>query len=222
MRRGGRVPRAQVAIASGPVPWQTFVVTESRSAPNVVGQGLATVAASRGAHPADVLMDLAVADDLGTRVELTYGNDDPAEVARLLSLPGVVLGLSDAGAHPAQSCDAVMPTDLLGPWVRDRSALTLEAAVHKLTAEPADLFSFAGRGRIATGWAADLVVFDPDTVGPGPLRRAVDMPAGGERLLADAPTGIDQILINGTLVRRDGVALPLEANTRPGRVLGPR
>ena len=107
-------------------------------------------------------------------------------IADLLQQDGVLMGLSDAGAHVSQLCDACMPTDLLGNWVREREVLTLEHAVHKLTGEPAGVYGFEGRGVLAAGNHADIAVFDPDTVAPGPVRRIRDFPADGERLVADA------------------------------------
>jgi N-acyl-D-aspartate/D-glutamate deacylase len=213
---------SEVAIAAGTIRWHRVTVLDSPGSPEVVGCDLASIAALRGLEPSDALLDLAIADRLATRIEISYGNDDPDVVAQLLAVPGGVLGLSDAGAHPAQSCDGVMPTDLLGPWVRDRGALPLEAAVHKLTGEPAQLIGLDGRGRVAPGAWADLVVFDPATIGPGPIRLTRDMPAGGERLLADAPTGLEHMMVNATWVRRDGVMLDLGPEARSGRVLAPQ
>lgn len=120
---------------------------------------------------------------------VAYGNGDAEEVAKLLTVEGAVLGLSDGGAHPAQSCDAVLPTGLLGNWVRGRGVMPLEQAVHKRTDEPARLLGLRDRGRIAPGSYADLVVFDPLTVAPGPIRVVNDLPTGRERLLADQPHG---------------------------------
>jgi N-acyl-D-aspartate/D-glutamate deacylase len=97
----------------------------------------------------------------------------------------------------------VLPTVLLGEWVRERQALSIEKAVHKLTQEPARLMGLQGRGLVAPGCYADLVVFDPKSVGPGPLRTVYDLPGGNERLLADQPTGIHHILPNGVSTRRD-------------------
>jgi N-acyl-D-aspartate/D-glutamate deacylase len=211
--------RSEVTSAAGPIRWHRVTVLDSPSAPDAIGRDLGSIAAGRGTDPADALLDLAMADRLDTRIELSYGNDDPDVVAQLLTLPGCVLGLSDAGAHPAQSCDGVLPTDLLGPWARDRGALPLETAVQKLTDEPAQLIGLTGRGRVEPGWCADLVVFDPATIAPGPIRLTRDMPAGGERLLADAPNGLDHMMVNGTWVRRDGAMLDLGSDARPGRVL---
>ena len=136
------------------------------------------------------MCELAVAEDLATRFRAYIANDDTDAVARLLTHDHVVLGLSDAGAHVDQLCDAPLPTDLLGTWVRDRGVMPLERAVRKLTGEPADMFGFARRGYLREGYAADVCVFDPATVGTGPTRRVRDFPADAERLTAEEPTGV--------------------------------
>ena len=148
-------------------------------------------------------------------------NGDPDGIEVLLRAERTTIGLSDAGAHVGQLCDASLPTDLLGNWVRERETLTLEDAVHKLTQVQADLFGFADRGVLRPGAWADVVVFDPDTVDPGPLRRVADFPAGAERLTADQPAGMRHLLVNGTVVRRDG-SNDLDAlEQRPGQVVRP-
>ena len=139
----------------------------------------------------------------------------------LLQEPNCTLGLSDAGAHVGQLCDAPLPTDLLGNWVRGRGVLSLEEAVRKLTSEPARLFGFEGRGVLAVGAWADVVVFDPDTVSPGPLRRVRDFPAGAERLTADAPTGMRHVLVNGTPIQVEGESLIATMDERPGMMVRP-
>jgi N-acyl-D-aspartate/D-glutamate deacylase len=197
--------------------WSRLVITESSSRPDLVGADVAGLAVGAGVSALDFIIDLAIADGCDTRVTLAYGNDVDSEVTPLLHMDGTVLGLSDAGAHPDQLCDAILPTDLLGGWVRDRGALGLEQAVRKLAAEPAELLGLEERGHIATGAMADLVVFDPETVAPGPIRRVDDFPAGADHLVADAPTGIDHIVVNGVVTRRDGRALNLPCG--PGMVL---
>jgi N-acyl-D-amino-acid deacylase len=127
----------------------------------------------------------------------------------------VVLGLSDAGAHVDQLCDAPLPTDLLGTWVRERQVMPIEHAVRKLTGEPADIFGFVRRGYVREGCWADVCVFDPDSVGTGPLRRVRDFPAGGERLTAEEPSGVRHVLVNGTPIRLGGEQLD-SAGNRPG------
>ena len=127
------------------------------------------------------------------------------------------MGLADSGAHVSQLCDACFATDLLGNWVRDRQVMSLEHAVHKLTAEPAGVYGLNDRGSVEVGKAADLVVFDPDTVAPGPIRRVVDFPADGERLTADAPVGMTHTLVNGVPIRVDGQPVPDGAGPTTGR-----
>jgi len=94
--------------------------------------------------------------------------------------------------------------------VRDRGVMTLEKAVRKLAGEPADMFGFEKRGYLREGNFADVCVFDPSTVGPGPTRRLRDLPANGQRLTAEEPTGMRHVLVNGTPIRRDELQLELE------------
>src|SRR2546430_14329606 len=102
----------------------------------------------------------------------------------------MLIGLSDAGAHVSQLCDACMSTDLLGQWVRDRGVLPLEAGVRKLTGQPADGDDLRDRGYLREGLTADLTVLDPHPGAPGPLRRVRGFPPRRERLVADAPVGL--------------------------------
>jgi N-acyl-D-amino-acid deacylase len=105
--------------------------------------------------------------------------------------------------------------------VREKGVLTVEQAVHKLTQVQAELYGFAGRGVVKEGYAADLVVFDPDTVAPGPLRRVNDFPAGAERLTADQPEGMRHLLVNGTQVIADGELMAAAVAARPGQLVRP-
>jgi N-acyl-D-aspartate/D-glutamate deacylase len=145
-------------------------------------------------------------------------NDDEDEVAELLASPHTVLGLSDAGAHASQLCDACFSTHLLGRWVREKTVLGLEQAVRMLTARPAEVFGIADRGRLAVGAPADAVVFDPETIGAGKLRRVHDQPAGADRLVADA-IGIDAVIVNGVVIRRAGRDAVDAAGPLPGKLL---
>jgi len=130
----------------------------------------------------------------------------------------MVLGLSDAGAHASQLCDACQATHLLGRWVREKQALSLEQAVRMLTSRPAEVFGISDRGRLAEGWPADIVVFDPATIGAGPLRRIHDFPGGANRLVSDA-SGIDAVIVNGAVLRRDGGDALDPDGTLPGQLL---
>src|SRR6202011_728952 len=98
--------------------------------------------------------------------------------------PRTIIGGSDAGAHLDLMCGAVYSTTVLGPAVRDRQLLSLEEAVHQLTDIPARLYGLRGRGRIQEGWAADVIVFDPATIGPLPVHTRADLPGGAPRLYA--------------------------------------
>jgi N-acyl-D-aspartate/D-glutamate deacylase len=201
--------------------WETFEVSESSRFPELQGRRVRELADERGCSPLDVMCEIAVAEDLTTRFRAYIANDDVAAVSHLLTHESVALGLSDAGAHIDQLCDAPLPTDLLGQWVRERGVMPLEAAVHKLTGEPAGMFGFHNRGFLREGYWADVCVFDPTTVGPGPTRRVRDFPADAERLTAEEPTGVRHVLVNGTPIRVDEAQVDLQGvwpGTRPETV----
>jgi N-acyl-D-aspartate/D-glutamate deacylase len=195
--------------------WDTFEVSESQRFPELQGRRVTDLAHERGGSPLDVMCELAVAEDLATRFRAYIANDEVDAVAQLLTHEHVVLGLSDAGAHVDQLCDAPLPTDLLGRWVRERGVMPLETAVRKLSGEPADMFAFVRRGYLREGDWADVCVFDPHTVGTGPTRRVRDFPADAERLTAEEPTGVRHVLVNGTPIRVDGAQLAT-SEPRPG------
>ena len=161
------------------------------------------------------MVSLALAEGLRTRFRLVMVNDDDDQIAGLLQRDRFVLGLSDAGAHATQLCDANFSTYLLSHWVRDRRDLTLEQAVWRMTGHPAQVFGLPDRGRLAPGLAADLVAFDPDTVASGELERVWDFPAGTDRLVARS-TGIERVWVGGQEVL---VAGELVEGARPGRLL---
>jgi N-acyl-D-aspartate/D-glutamate deacylase len=198
--------------------WERTVVSHCPTQPSLDERPLAAIAAERSAHPLDCALDLALESKLEARFRLSIMNYDEALVGTLLRDPHVVLGLSDAGAHASQLCDACFATHLLGHWVRETGALGLPEAVRMLTARPAEVFGLDDRGRLLPGRPADVVVFDPDTVGAGPLRRVYDQPAGGDRLVADA-VGIDAVIVNGVMVRRGGRDAVDPEGPLPGRLL---
>jgi len=198
--------------------WEHTVVSDVPGRPELAERNLAELAAERGVHPADLVLDLSLATDLEARFRVAVANTDEAIVGELLSAPGAVLGLSDAGAHASQLCDACAPTHLLGHWVREVGVLSVEEGVRKLTSEPARLFGLHDRGRLAPGLAGDVTVFDPDTVGCSPLRRVYDLPAGADRLVSDA-AGIRAVVVHGTVLREDGRDRVDPDGPLPGRVL---
>ena len=207
-------------LSSGiPFNWAAVSVAESPGHPELADRPVLELASERRCTALDVVLDISLEDDLKTRFWSVVANDDPDAIAWLLPRDGVLLGLADSGAHVAQLCDACFATDLLGNWVREKSVMSLERAVHKLTAEPAAVYGLTDRGTIEAGKAADICVFDPDTVAPGPLQRVRDFPADGERLTAPAPTGMTHVLVNGVVIREDGAPAPAGLDARPGRML---
>jgi len=198
--------------------WDRTVIATCPTEPALEEQNLAEVARERGIHPVDLMLDLSLASDLEARFRMAVLNTDEDVVAELLTHPATVLGLSDAGAHASQLCDAGFATHLLGHWVRAKGVLTVEHAVRLLTSRAADLLGLRDRGRLVPGFAADLTVFDPATVGCSALRRVYDLPAGADRLVADA-TGIRAVIVNGTVVRADGRDAVDPAGALPGRLL---
>ncbi|MEZ4334313.1 MAG: amidohydrolase family protein [Myxococcota bacterium] len=201
--------------------WPTVTIAESRAHPELVGRSVQSIADERGAAPFDVVADVSLADDLMTRFEIVFANDDVEGVSRLLTAEGCILGLSDAGAHVGQICDAVMPMDFLANWVRDRALMGVERGIHKLTGEIAHVLGLADRGVLRPGAQADVVVLDWERVAPGPIRRVADMPAQGDRLIADQPGGLDWVLVNGVPIRSEGRSELDSLDRLPGRILRP-
>ena len=181
------------------------------------GVPLADVAAARGSHPLEVMLDLALEDGLATRFR-NLPRTDKAELTELVTDPRTVLGAHDAGAHVDMLCDSCYPSYTLRYWVREEQAMTLEQAVWRMSGQPAALWGLADRGTIEEGKAADLVAFDLDTVGETHPERAWDFPADGDRLIARSQ-GIEHIWVNGTPTRQNGT--DLEGAT-PGMVIDSR
>ncbi len=198
--------------------WERTVIAHCPDHPELAERPLPEVARERGVHPLDAALDLGLASKLEARFRLPIMNRDENDVAELLCDPHTVLGLSDAGAHASQLCDACFSTHLLGHWVREKGTLSLEQAVRMLTARPAELLGFADRGRLEAGLVADVCVFDPDSVAAGPLRRVHDLPAGADRLVSDA-IGIDAVVVAGQILRREGRDLLDPHGPLPGRLL---
>ena len=218
--RGGRDAHFSAGAAEGisrRASWQLTEVSNCAADPGLNGRKLQDIARERSIHPADLMLDLALAGNLDTRFRVPVVNFDEDEVEEILQDPNVVLGLGDGGAHLSQLCDACYSTHLLGRWVRERQALTLERAVHMLSGRTAQVFGITDRGLLAAGRPADVVVFDPETVGAGPLQRVYDLPAGADRLISK-PSGMDAVIVNGCILPPPGEAWPAGAPL-PGRLL---
>lgn len=177
---------------------------------------VADLAREAGCDPLDFMFDLALAENLDTVFTATLLNSDPEAVGRMLNHPHSLVSLSDAGAHLTFFNDAAFGLHLMGYWVRERGALRLEEAVRRLTGQGARVFGLKERGLLEAGHAADLLLFDPATVGRGPKRRVHDLPAGAARLHTD-PLGVHGVWINGVRVA-DARGL-IESAGNPGRLL---
>jgi N-acyl-D-aspartate/D-glutamate deacylase len=146
-------------------------------------------------------------------MEALNTNEDALEY--LVTHDQTLIGLSDGGAHVDQLCDAGYCTYLLGHWVREKQALSLEHAVRRITSEPADFFGLHDRGRIGLGKAADFAIFDPETVGSD--RRAEmrhDLPGGGRRMVMQA-RGMQYTIVNGEILFEE----QKHTGALPGQVL---
>jgi N-acyl-D-aspartate/D-glutamate deacylase len=164
------------------------------------------IAAERGEDPFTTIVNIAVADDLRTVLWPPPHADTDAdwELRRQAwENPDVLIGGSDAGAHIDRMLGATYPTRFLADCLRGRQLLPMEQAVRLMTDVPARLYGLRNRGRLAVGQFADIVVFDPEQVGAGPLRINHDIPGDGKRLVSD-PEGIARVLVNGRETIVDG------------------
>ena len=198
--------------------WDRTTIAHCPTEPALEERNLLEVANERGVDPIDLSLDLALASNLEARFRMAILNNVEDEVAELLAAKDTVLGLSDAGAHASQLCDACFSTYLLARWVREKRALTMERAIWMLTARPAEVFGITDRGRLAPGLGGDVTIFDPDKVGASKLRRVYDLPAGQDRLVSDA-AGIDAVIVNGKVIRREGADQVSADGALPGKLL---
>ena len=194
------------------------VISQCDREPELAERLLAEVAAERNMDPIDLALDLALASNLEARFRMPVANHNEDEVEPLLKSDCTVLGLSDAGAHASQLCDACQPTFFLGRWVREKKAFSLEEAIRMLTSRTAEVMGITDRGRLALGNPADVVIFDPATVGDQPLQRVYDFPAGADRLISEA-TGIANVIVNGVVIRERGADTIPDGEPAPGRLL---
>ena len=162
-------------------------------------RSVADLAAAAGRDPLDVMLDLALAEGLRTVFTAQLLNSDEQAVGRMLNHPHSLVSLSDAGAHLTFFNDAGFGLHLLGHWARELGAMPLTEAVRRLTSQPAAILGMRGRGMIREGYAADLLLFDPKTVGRGPKHRVFDLPGGAARLTTDA-LGVHGVWVNGQQV----------------------
>jgi len=187
--------------------WHRLEFAETFAPENVelAGQSVGHVARERGVDAFDALLDVVLADDLRTGIRppsVPPSGEDWRLRAEVWRDPRAVVGGSDAGAHLDMMCGAVYSTSLLAS-VREHDTVSWGEAAQLLADVPARLYGLRRRGRLEPGYHADVVVFDPDRVGPGPEHTVQDLPGGASRLYAGAD-GIEHVLVNGTAVVSGG------------------
>ena len=205
---GPRPDRRIVGVEARPPDWDWFFVLDS-----MLGEPrrLAEVAAERDMDPVDLMIELALQKDLKQFFCQPAANEDQDHVLEMMRHPRSVVTFSDSGAHVSQIMDSSLQTHLLGYWVREREAMTLEEAVRQLTSIPAAHWGMHDRGLLREGMNADLVVFDPDTVGPRMPEVVHDLPGGAKRLKQVA-NGIRNTVVAGEVF--------LENNEHTGALAG--
>ena len=208
---GARDERRAVGTEARPADYDWLFVFDRVEGPH---RSVAEVARERGTHPAATMIDLALERDLDLFFLQPVANEDQDIALEIMRHPRTVVTFSDSGAHVSQLMDASLQTHLLAHWVRARQAFTLEQAVRMLTLVPATLWGFADRGLVREGMAADLLVFDPDTIGAEMPEVVDDLPAGARRLVQRA-RGIAATVVNGEVLLRDGKP----TGALPGRLL---
>jgi len=196
--------------------WDLMIVEQPKLAKNraLAGESIADIAKARGQHPLDTFLDLAVEEELETVFSLGENNTDVQAAAQILGSPHAVVGLTDGGAHVQFHSNVGNPTRLLGYWVREKKIMSLEHAVRRLTFDSATAFGIYDRGLLQPGMAADIVVFDPDTVRPGREDVVHDFPNNGWRI-RELAEGIHYTVVNGEILLEKGA----HTGRHPGKVL---
>ena len=168
------------------------------------GRTVAEIAAERGVDGVDALLDLTLEDDLDNEFTMQSFNTRVDRVIEILRNRDILLGLGDGGAHLDMLCDSGYPTYVLGTWVRERKALSLEEAVRRMTSDPADFFGIRDRGRLQPGLAADVAVFsEEDVASGGRPERLHDLPGGAKRMVMRS-RGIEYTIVNGAVAWESG------------------
>jgi N-acyl-D-aspartate/D-glutamate deacylase len=180
-------------------------------------KSMAELARQKNTHPVDLMIDMALERDMKFFMIQPIANEDQGEALELMKHPRSVVTFSDSGAHVSQIMDSSLQTHLLSHWVREKQAFTLEQAVKMLTCDNAIQFGFHDRGLLREGMAADIVVFDADTIAPRMPEVVCDLPAGAKRLKQKCD-GMMATVVNGQVLLRDNEP----TGNLPGRLLRKR
>jgi len=194
----------------------SIIAVEQDRHRELVGRNVAQLARAAGKDAFDWFLDFGLDDELDAMVDCKLFNTDEDAVRELIRQPHGQITLSDAGAHLSFLCDAGFGLHLFSHWVRERGDFTLEQAVQSITSRPAALYRIRGRGSIVPGNWADMILFDPDTVGRGAKRRVWDLPGGASRV-DTAAIGLHGVWVNGTQVVDERG--PIADAGKPGRLM---
>ena len=168
------------------------------------GRSVADIAREQGKDGVDAFLDLTLQADLDIEFTMASFNTRVDRMTEILNDKSVLVALGDGGAHVDMLCDAGYPTYLLGTWVRERQALTLEEGVRRLTSDPAEVFGVRDRGRLAPGLAADVAIFDAGRIGSTNRgERRFDLPGGAKRMVMPS-RGVEYTVVNGVVTWQDG------------------
>ncbi len=182
--------------------------------PTGYNPSVAEVARAEGKNPVDVMIDLSLEHDFEQYFTQPFANQDETAVEEILRHPHTIVAQSDSGAHVSQIMDSSIPTYFLAHWVRDRQAFSWEQAICMLSGRPAQEWGLGRRGLLREGYVADVVIVDPETVGPRLPHAASDLPAGGTRLVQEAD-GIRATVVAGQVTSLQGA--PTDAH--PGQLV---
>ena len=198
-------PAQRAALTQEAAPmmslWSALVVRRVQSAANaeLIGKTLAEIASLRGNTPLDVMIDLSLEEDLDAHfLAASMGHNDVPAVGALLKQPNVMIGASDGGAHILSFSTYGDTGYLFSKFVRDSQSLSIETAIRKITAEPAEIWGIQDRGHLVPGYIADITIFDPETIDRGAEYYVQDVPGDGYRYTRDA-IGVSHVLIGGAV-----------------------
>jgi N-acyl-D-amino-acid deacylase len=206
-----RAERKAIGAEPRPAVYEWIHVMDTVHGPH---KSVAEIAQARGVDPVEAMIDLGLETDMEVFFLQPIANENQEIALELIKNPRTVVTFSDSGAHVSQLMDASLQTHLLAYWVRTKQALTLEEAVRMITFDTATMWGFSDRGLVREGMAADLVVFDPDTIAAEMPEVVNDLPAGARRLIQRC-RGVAATVVNGEILLRDGK----HTGALPGRLL---
>jgi N-acyl-D-aspartate/D-glutamate deacylase len=190
-----------------PAPqWDSVWIDTSPTLPRDAfeGRSVAELAAEQGIAPGDFALDLALADNFETQMRWRTETAEWSDAVGIAQRdPRMIVGTSDGGAHLAKDDQSDWSSYFLGSWVRDRQVWTLEDGIRQITQVPASLLGFHDRGTIRVGAWADMMIFDPDTIGPWRKEFVRDLPGGAGRYKAYG-RGVHATIVNGEPIVLEG------------------